>query len=131
MDAALRRFVRERAADRCEYCRLPQIAIDLTFHVEHVIARQHGGPDDDSNLSLACDRCNLNKGPNLSAIDPVTGELVRLFHPRQDPWTVHFEVVGDLVIGTTEIGRATVQLLQMNAPRRRILRASLNDEGAG
>jgi len=33
MDAATRRTVRERAADRCEYCQLPQSAVDATFHV--------------------------------------------------------------------------------------------------
>jgi hypothetical protein len=44
MDAALRAFVRERAGRRCEYCRLHEEDDDfLAFHVEHVIARQHGG----------------------------------------------------------------------------------------
>jgi hypothetical protein len=44
MDAALRAFVRERAGHRCEYCRLHEDDDDLlAFHVEHVIAKQHGG----------------------------------------------------------------------------------------
>ena len=43
MDAATRRLVLRRAGSRCEYCRLPQHAVDLTFHVEHIIAKQHGG----------------------------------------------------------------------------------------
>jgi len=38
MDAATKRFVRNRAEERCEYCRLPQSAQPfLTFHLEHVI----------------------------------------------------------------------------------------------
>ena len=30
------------------------------------------------------DRCNLHKGPNLSGVDPDTGQVVRLFDPRDD-----------------------------------------------
>ena len=47
MDAALRALVQERAGRRCEYCRLHEDDYDLfAFHVEHVIAKQHGGLDD-------------------------------------------------------------------------------------
>ena len=42
MAATTRRQVRERANDRCEYCRLPQAAAPfLTFHIEHIQASQH------------------------------------------------------------------------------------------
>jgi hypothetical protein len=54
MDAATKRLVRERAEGRCEYCRLPQAAQPfIAFHVEHIVARKHGGPDDAGNLCLA------------------------------------------------------------------------------
>ena len=125
MDHALRQLVRQRAADRCEYCRLPQSAVDATFHVEHIIARQHGGDDDLSNLAWSCDRCNLFKGPNLSCIDDETGQIVLLFHPRRDVWSDHFAWHGAWIVGQTATGRATAVLLQMNAPRRRDLRALL------
>lgn len=63
MDAAKRQWIRDRAGDRCEYCRLPQEATPfVTHHVEHIVSRQHGGEDDDQNLALACDRCNAYKG---------------------------------------------------------------------
>jgi hypothetical protein len=130
MDATTRQLVRQRAGLRCEYCRVPQHAVDLTFHVEHIVAKQHGGSDAPDNLSLACDRCNLAKGPNLSAIDSVTRQVVRLFHPRQDAWADHFELSQDRILGRTPIGRATVQLLQMNSVRRRELRERLLSEGA-
>jgi 5-methylcytosine-specific restriction endonuclease McrA len=56
----IRRAVRERARDRCEYCGILQNRFPLvTFHVEHVIARQHGGSNDLSNLCLACHWRNL------------------------------------------------------------------------
>jgi hypothetical protein len=46
MDEALRAFIRERAGGRCEYCRLHQDEYEFqTFHVEHIIAKQHGGAD--------------------------------------------------------------------------------------
>jgi hypothetical protein len=55
MDAATRRLVRQRAQDRCEYCRMPQSAAPfLTFHVEHIQARQHIKDDSPDNLALAC-----------------------------------------------------------------------------
>ena len=82
MDTATRDRVRQRACECCEYCRLPQFATPLLpFHIEHIVARQHGGGNDPSNLALACDRCNAYKGPNLTSIDEGTGEVSILFHP--------------------------------------------------
>ena len=66
MDAATRILVRTRARDSCEYCLLPQDGCSLTHHFEHIVPRQHGGSDDPGNLALACHRCNLRKGPNLT-----------------------------------------------------------------
>jgi 5-methylcytosine-specific restriction endonuclease McrA len=129
MDAAVRHLVCQRAGDCCEYCRLPQETVDATFHVEHIIALQHGGNDDLSNLALACDRCNLYKGPNLTSIDTETRAIVPLFHPRQDAWQDHFAFRGPRIIGLTPRGRATVQLLNMNATRRIQLRAELQATG--
>ncbi len=55
MEAALRELVRRRASHRCEYCFLPQAsALFLTFHIDHITARQHGGDDDATILALAC-----------------------------------------------------------------------------
>jgi hypothetical protein len=122
MDAQLRQSVRARAAYHCEYCRLPQEFSELRFHIEHVIPRQHGGGDDADNLALACPDCNLRKGPNLTGIDPETGEVVRLFHPRRDVWSDHFAYEGAAVVGATGIGRTTISLLQMNDPERRRVR---------
>lgn len=129
MDAITRRRIAERAGYRCEYCHLPQSAVDLTFHIEHIIAKQHGGHDDDENLALACDRCNHQKGPNLSSIDRESQTMVRLFHPRHDDWSAHFQFQGADIVGLTPTGRATADLLQMNAAHRRSLRAILRATG--
>jgi hypothetical protein len=125
MDAALRRLVRTRAGDRCEYCLIPQHALDQTLQIEHIVARQHGGTDDPVNLALACDQCNWHKGTNLSAIDPQSSAVVSLFHPRVDRWHDHFEFRGPLIVGRTPQGRATVRLLGMNGQPRLQVRALL------
>ena len=76
--------VRERAGNTCEYCRLHQDDSPLAvLHNEHIIPKIHGGTDDLDNLALACIDCNLHKGPNLTGIDPATGTVTELFHPRQ------------------------------------------------
>jgi len=94
----------------------------IQFHVEHIVSRQHGGTDDPNGLALACDRCNAYKGPNLTSIDPSTQAVVALFSPRQDAWGDRFVVREGEIPGLTPAGRATVRLLNMNAPRRVELR---------
>ena len=124
MDQGLRESVRKRARNACEYCGMPQDATPLiAFHVEHIVSRQHGGPDDPAGLALACDRCNAYKGPNLTSIDPETHTLVALFNPRADLWSDHFVIRDGQIVGLTPTGRATVRLLNMNAPRRVELRS--------
>jgi hypothetical protein len=130
MEIAVRDFVRQRAKGRCEYCGLAQDAAPyFTFHIEHIRARQHGGGDDVSNLAFACPDCNAKKGPNIATISLDTGEIVELFHPRKHMWQEHFAMVGAEIIGITEVGRATVQLLDMNEDERVTMRGQLQSEG--
>lgn len=123
MASTLRRETRLRAADRCEYCGLAQTDSLLPFHVEHILAKQHGGTTILDNLALACPNCNLHKGPNLTGIDPDTGLVCRLFHPRQDRWEAHFKYLGVRVAGTSATGRTTVWLLGMNSEEQMRLRS--------
>ncbi len=130
MDNDIRQIIRDRANDRCEYCHLPQFAASFfTFHIEHIVARQHGGGDELTNLALACPDCNAFKGPNLSSIDPESNEMVPLFNPRQHKWDEHFRLNGARVIGQTPIGRATLRLLDMNEESRIDMRQELLDYG--
>ena len=55
-----RRQVFERTGGRCLYCRLP-LALDGTWHVEHMVPRALGGDDAAGNLVAACTQCNLAK----------------------------------------------------------------------
>ncbi len=113
-----REAIRKRAAHRCEYCHSPEEFSLATFHTEHIIARQHDGSDDDSNLALACPDCNFLKGPNIASFDPATQEISRLFHPRTDTWENHFLKNNARIEGTTPIGRTTARLLDFNSATR-------------
>jgi len=128
MTAADREAVFRRAAGYCEYCGLHRDESYVSFHVEHVIAQQHGGSEDLDNLALSCRRCNLYKGPNISGLDPETGRLTPLFNPRLDRWGDHFENRGGLIVGLTPEGRATVRLLRMNDAPRSDLRVDISDD---
>ena len=126
MNAQTRQLVVRQAKDCCEYCAIAQFLVPFhTFHVEHIIAKQHGGDDSVENLCLSCDRCNAYKGPNLTSIDSETGAIVTLFHPRRDKWQDHFILRGAEIVGLTAIGHATIRLLNMNDHWRLALRTEL------
>lgn len=129
MTRELARAVHSRAAGRCEYCHIPQFALPLPFPIDHIIAEQHDGQTALDNLALACPHCNRDKGPNIAGRDARSGELVRLFHPRQDVWPDHFRSERARIVGTTPIGRVTVHVLAMNANEALLLRAQLIEEG--
>jgi hypothetical protein len=123
----IRREVTERAAGLCEYCRCPDLYGTQAFSVEHIHPRSLEGTNDPDNLALSCQGCNNHKFTRIQAPDPDTGEVVILFHPRQQKWAEHFAWAdgGIRVVGTTPTGRATVELLQLNRERvvnlRRVL----------
>ena len=129
MDAALERFVRARAGGCCEYCRMPREYDDLPFEIDHVIPLKHGGPTEAGNLALACFFDNNRKGPNLSGIDPVSGKIVTLFNPRRQKWARHFRWDGPVLLGRTQIGRATIAVMEINLPARVQLREVLMAAG--
>ena len=130
MERALRELVRERAESCCEYCGLHQDHDRYyAFHLEHIVARQHGGSTHPANLAWACHSCNLHKGPNLTGVDPQTGRIIQLFHPRRDRWERHFRWKGPILTGRTAVGRATVVVLQINSGDRVELRKLLLDQG--
>jgi len=86
------------------------------FAVEHIVPRVAGGGNEPSNLALSCQGCNNLKFVSIEAVDPITGVMVPLFHPRQQRWSQHFLWSQDTtgVVGRTPIGRATVERLRLN-----------------
>jgi hypothetical protein len=128
MDESLRDLIWDRAGGRCEYCRLHQDEYEFqTFHVEHIIAKQHGGADEAENLCLACSECNWANGTNLAGL--LDGKLYPLFHPRRQDWSRHFRWSGTRLVGKTKTGNVTVRVLNMNSASRVMLRENLLFEG--
>jgi hypothetical protein len=109
---------------------MPAFALPLPFQIDHIVAEKHGGQTVENNLALACPHCNRFKGPNIAGLDPESSEAIRLFHPRKDAWSEHFEWDGARIVGRTAIGRATVYVLSMNADDLLLIRAELLAEGA-
>jgi len=129
MDASIRRLVRDRARGRGEYCGLAEVHVYIRHHIDPIRPKQHGGDDSVANLALACQGCNLKKGANLAGIDPEGGVLAALSNPREQTWTEHFVFQGDRIVRLTPVGRATVQVLDMNARERMKIRAEVRAIG--
>jgi hypothetical protein len=112
---SLRRLVAERADRCCEYCQLHEDDTFFTHEVDHIYAEKHDGPTVEGNLCVACADCNRNKGSDICSLDPETGEVVALYHPRRDRWTEHFQLADTGVIEPLSAqGRVTARLLRFN-----------------
>ena len=90
--ARLRRLVFERATGLCEYCLIHQSDAHLTFPVDHIISRKHGGQTILENLAYAYLRCNRHKGTDLGSLNWQTGQLVRFFQSAHRPLGRTFHV---------------------------------------
>lgn len=119
VSAELRAFIEQLDEGRCAYCRSPQAMELATFEIDHIAPSSAGGPTEAHNLCLACPSCNRYKAARRYAADPLTGEIVSLFNPREQRWSEHFEwAPGTLeVVGHTPTGRATLTLLRLNRPQ--------------
>lgn len=125
LPADVRRLVAERADFRCEYCLIPESQVFIPHQIDHVIAQKHGGGSTLDNLAYSCAPCNKRKGSDLASVDPETDQVTRFFHPRRDVWAEHFRLEEARIEPLTAIGRATVQLLQLNRPQLLIEREYL------
>jgi hypothetical protein len=119
---AVARSVEARAGGRCEYCRMHQALQGATFHVEHVMPRVRGGTSDPGNLAWCCPSCNLHESDRIEAVDPESAVSVPLFNPRRDSWAEHFRWEGFRLVGETPVARATIVALDLNHPRRVLIR---------
>ena len=127
---AVRRQVRDRADNRCEYGQHPASYSCAPFVCEHVLPRAKGGGNTVSELAWGCPACDNHKGTDLAGIDKLTKKLIKLFNPRRHKWERHFRWNGPYLVGRTAIGRVTIAVLDINAADRVLLRQSLIDEGA-
>lgn len=118
MGLDFRKAVQERASGACEYCCVPDRFNNFPGQLDHIIAIKHRGEDSLANLAWSCFDCNVFKGPSIAGLDPETGELTRLFHPRRDAWHDHFAWNGALLVGLTSVGRSTIEVLRINLAER-------------
>ncbi|MCY3781189.1 MAG: HNH endonuclease signature motif containing protein [Chloroflexi bacterium] len=128
----LRRHARDRAQGICEYCQTQEVIV-INMHIDHIVSLSAGGKTEPDNLCLSCISCNGAKNRFQMAFDPVSQLEVPLFNPRSQIWSEHFAWNEDdtLVLGLTEIGRATLSRLRMNRDivvrsRRRWVEAGLH-----
>lgn len=130
--ANLRRMVFDRSNGICEYCLIPESLALSAHQVDHIIAEKHGGQTIGDNLALSCSFCNQAKGSDVGSIDSETGDYVRLYHPRRDRWSEHFQLNGETgeIIGESPIAKVTIRLLQMNRHTSVIERQILNQANA-
>jgi hypothetical protein len=129
VSAALRRMVRERAGGRCEYCCMPDSEPVYPHEPDHIIALKHGGPTTSDNLAYACFECNRAKGSDIASLDPDTGTLTPLYHPRTQQWSEHFHFAGAVIEPLTAVGRVTVFVLRLNQDARVAIRTTLLQAG--
>jgi hypothetical protein len=63
----------------------------------------------------------------VTVADPVDGQKVPLFHPREEEWGQHFLLTTDFRFeGRTPTGRATIDAIRMNRPAIVAIRRELN-----
>lgn len=112
----IRELVAKRANNICEYCLIP-IAFGFLnpYQIDHIISEKHGGSSDLDNLAFACKTCNALKGSDLATYLHDQELTVRLYHPRKDVWSNHFELNQSGALSSkTNVGLATIQLLNLN-----------------
>lgn len=127
----LRQLVRERAQGHCEYCICPESHATQEHSQDHIFLEDLGGKSIAENLALACQDCNNAKYNKTQAPDPVSREMIPLFHPRKDLWREHFAWSEDslTLVGLTPTGRATIEALRLNREGVINLRRALKLEG--
>ena len=87
---ALKKQVTNLAQGCCEYCKSQIRFSPNSFEIDHIVPISRGGLSQLENLALAYPQCNSHKSDKVSAIDPVSKQIILLFHPRQMHLIDHF-----------------------------------------
>ncbi|MCF8246123.1 MAG: HNH endonuclease [Saprospiraceae bacterium] len=120
----LRVMVANRADHVCEYCLMHQDDLVFGCQIDHILSLKHGGETLPENLAYSCLTDNINKGSDIGTVLLPDRKLTRFFNPREDKWEDHFTISEGHILPKTQIGEATVKILQLNAPDR-VLRRQL------
>ncbi len=118
--------VRKSANYRCGFCLFQEYYSHTTFQIDHIIPIAKGGTNDEENLWLVCETCNRAKSDKTEGFDAETNTTVPIFNLRNQIWNENFEWCENhtKIIGTTPIGRVTVNELNLN--KERIVRIRKN-----
>jgi 5-methylcytosine-specific restriction endonuclease McrA len=100
----IKQIVISRANNLYEYCQLEDGMIYIPHQIEHIIGLKHGAKTEIENLAYRCFSCNNNKGSDIGTILLPQKQFVRLFKPRIDSWTEHFESINRVFHALTSIG---------------------------
>jgi hypothetical protein len=113
---ALRKQLVKADGSQCAYCQTTVENSGQRLTVASIRPQSQGGMTTFDNLCLACQQCNEFKGSTTTGNDPLTGEMVALFHPRTQQWHEHFawNASGTRIVGLTATGRSTIIALKMN-----------------
>jgi hypothetical protein len=110
----------EETSGKCAYCESKLLHVTYG-DIEHIIAKKVK-PDftyEWDNLTLACDICNTNKGKREGLIDPYTDKIDTYLRFRGPMLNA---------LPGSEVGRATVVLLDLNRPPLMEMRREKIDE---
>jgi hypothetical protein len=77
-----------------------------------------------NNVAYACMVCNRYKGSNIASVSS-SGDLIRLFNPRQNRWNNHFRLNGAVIEPIDSIGAVTARVLRLNTAERVVRRSIL------
>jgi len=111
--------IRQRANFLCEYCHTDEKWQLIQFTIDHIIPVSDDGSDELENLALACFHCNRKKSNKQSFYDPQIDSKILIFNPRKMSWKNHFIWSKNAleILYLTDIGRITIELLELNRPR--------------
>jgi hypothetical protein len=123
-----RRLVEKRANSHCEYCLIHEEDTYIGCEIDHIISIKHSSKNDDTNLAFSCLPSNRFKGTDIGSLTE-KGELTRFYNPRIDNWLEHFQIIGNMILGVTNIGEVTVKILRINDEERLEEREYLQDMG--
>jgi hypothetical protein len=128
---SLKQAASQRAGGYCESCTAPDRISPSPFAAEHILPEGQGGDTNLDNLAWSCRGCNNHKYTRTEDLDPETGILAPLYHPRKQVWSEHFAWSADLTVpvGITPFGRATIEALKLNRNSLINLRRLLRDAG--
>ncbi len=60
-DPSVRQAVLEMSGSKCFYCQADLTKGEVSYHVDHLVPKAHGGPDTLRNFVASCAACNMQK----------------------------------------------------------------------